>query len=84
MTSLFGNDAQSFQERWRDVQLRFVDSPKEATAEAAKLVDEAVDKLADSLRSQKGQFGGESSEDTEKLRVELRGYRDILNRIIAL
>ncbi|OJF12064.1 hypothetical protein, partial [Couchioplanes caeruleus] len=30
-------DAEAFQERWRDVQLRFVDNPKEATTEAAGL-----------------------------------------------
>jgi hypothetical protein len=84
MTRLFGDDSQGFQDRWRDVQLRFVDSPKEATAEAAKLVDEAVDRLTANLKSQKDRFGGESTDDTEKLRVQLRGYRDVLNRIIAL
>jgi hypothetical protein len=78
------DDAQSFHDRWRDVQLRFVDSPKEATSEAARLVDEAVDKLTESLRSQKGALSGDNGEDTEKLRVELRGYRDILNRILDL
>ena len=85
VTTIFnGDDAKAFQDRWRDVQLRFVDSPKEATAEAAALVDDAVDKLTASLRSQKEGFGGESTEDTEKLRVELRGYRDLFNRIIGL
>lgn len=85
VTTIFdAGDAKAFQDRWRDVQLRFVDSPKEATAEAATLVDDAVDKLTASLRSQKEQFGGESTEDTEKLRVELRGYREIFNRIIGL
>lgn len=85
VASIFGDDdAKRFQERWRDVQLRFVDSPKEATAEAAGLVDEAVEKLSAALRGQKDQFGGASDDDTEKLRVELRGYREILNRIIAL
>lgn len=83
--SLFdADDAGSFKERWRDVQLRFVDSPKEATAEAAGLLDEAVDRLAASLRAQKGRLAGDGTEDTEKLRVELRGYRDMLNRILDL
>jgi len=85
ITRIFGaDDARAFQDRWRDVQLRFVDSPKEATAEAAALVDDAVEKLTASLRGQKDSFGGESTEDTEKLRVELRGYREIFNRIIGL
>jgi len=39
--SLFGaDDAAAFKDRWRDVQLRFVDSPKDAAAEAAGLVEE--------------------------------------------
>jgi len=82
--SLFGEaDAQSFQERWRDVQLQFVDSPQDATTEAAALVDEAVDKLTASLKAQKDTVSGES-DDTEQLRVALRGYRDILNRVLGL
>ncbi len=82
--SLFAEeDAASFHERWRDVQLRFVDDPKEATLEAARLVDEAVEKLTASLRAQREAFAT-GSEDTERLRIELRGYRDILNRILSL
>jgi hypothetical protein len=76
-------DAQGFRDRWRDVQLRFVDSPKEATAEAASLVDDAVDRLTAGLRAQKDRFSGDS-DDTERLRVELRGYRDLLNRVLNL
>jgi hypothetical protein len=85
LATLFAaDDAQSFHDRWRDVQLRFVDSPAEATSEAARLVDEAVDKLTSSLKSSKEALTGDHGEDTEKLRVELRGYRDILNRILDL
>ena len=84
LDSLFGADsAKGFQERWREVQLRFVDSPKDATAEAAGLVDEAVDQLTESLKAQKDTLLSDS-DDTEKLRLELRGYRDILNRILSL
>jgi hypothetical protein len=77
-------DAQSFQDRWRDVQLRFVDGPKDATTEAAALLDEVVDKLASSLRAQKESLSQGSSDETEQLRVELRGYREILTRVLAL
>ncbi|RSM54077.1 hypothetical protein DMB66_37690 [Actinoplanes sp. ATCC 53533] len=76
-------DARTFQERWRDVQLRFVDSPKDAATEAAGLVDEAVEKLTSGLRSQRDGLTNDT-EDTEQLRVQLRGYRDILNRILSL
>jgi hypothetical protein len=77
------DDARTFQERWRDVQLRFVDSPKDAAGDAAKLVDEAVEKLSASLRSQREGLNN-NTDDTEQLRVQLRGYRDMLNRILSL
>ncbi|MCM4080681.1 hypothetical protein [Paractinoplanes hotanensis] len=76
-------DGDSFAERFRDIQLRFVDEPKEATAEAATLVGDAVDKLTSALKAQRDGLAG-NSDDTEKLRVELRAYRDILNRLLAL
>ncbi len=76
-------DGDSFNERFRDIQLRFVDSPKEATAEAAGLVNEAVDKLTSNLKSQRDSLTG-GSDDTEKLRVELRAYRELLNRLVNL
>ncbi|MEU4419362.1 hypothetical protein AB0F81_01970 [Actinoplanes sp. NPDC024001] len=76
-------DTQALRERWRDVQLRFVDDPKGATAEAAGLVDEAVDKLTSALRDQRGSLS-KGTEDTEALRVELRSYRDILDRLLGL
>lgn len=76
-------DTDAFRERWRDVQLRFVDDPKGATAEAAGLVDEAVDKLTAALRDHRGSLA-KGSEETEALRVELRSYRDILDRLLGL
>jgi len=85
LAKLFGDDAGSFRDRWREVQLRFVDSPKEATSEAAGLVDEVVDQLSANLKKQRAALAGEgSSDDTEKLRVELRSYRDFLNRLLDL
>jgi hypothetical protein len=77
------DDARSFQDRWREVQLRFVDSPKDAAGDAAKLVDEAVETLTASLKSQRDGLANDT-DDTEQLRVQLRGYREILNRIIGL
>jgi hypothetical protein len=83
------DDAQSFQDRWRDVQLRFVDSPQEAAADGARLVGEAVDRLIADLQAQRDGLTGDTenaqdTEDTEKLRVRLRGHREILNRILGL
>jgi hypothetical protein len=82
------SDAHSFRDRWRDVQLRFVDDPRGAADDAATLIDEAVDTLANSLRSQKDQLAGAtatgSDHDTEQLRVRVRSYRDFLDRLLDL
>ncbi|MBU2669560.1 hypothetical protein KOI35_39225 [Actinoplanes bogorensis] len=76
-------DGDSYAERFREIQLRFVDEPKAATAEAAELVGDAVDKLTSALKAQRDSLGG-NADDTEKLRVELRAYRDIINRLTQL
>jgi hypothetical protein len=76
-------DGDSFAERLRDIALNFVDDPKDATAQAGALVDEAIDKVTSALKAQKDALAGEG-DDTERLRVELRGYRDILKRISSL
>ncbi|MFR9775192.1 hypothetical protein ACL02O_03935 [Micromonospora sp. MS34] len=78
--------AQGFRDRWRDVQLRFVDDPKAAVGEAQSLVDEAMEALAVALREQKSKLGGwqeSGSTDTEQLRVAVRGYRDFLDRVLG-
>jgi hypothetical protein len=81
---LFGeSDAQSFRERWREVQLRFVDSPKDAARDAAAMFDEAVEKLTANVRARKDSLT-QDSDDTEQLRTQLRGYRDMINRILDL
>jgi hypothetical protein len=79
----FFPDGDGLADRFRDIQLRFVDSPKEATAEAAGLVDEALDKLTAALKGRRESMAS-NSEDTEQLRVELRGYRELLNRVLGL
>jgi hypothetical protein len=83
----------ALRERWRDVQLRFVDDPRGATDEAQALVNEAIDTLTaalaerrselDGWRSGDGDAGGAETE-TERLRVAVRDYRDFLDRLLGL
>ncbi|MFE9691366.1 hypothetical protein [Micromonospora sp. NPDC005806] len=78
--------AQGFRDRWRDVQLRFVDDPQVAVGEAQSLVEEAIEALSTALREQKSKLGGwreSGSADTEQLRVAVRGYRDFLDRVLG-
>ncbi|MGR6321749.1 hypothetical protein Q2K19_16945 [Micromonospora soli] len=78
--------AQGFRDRWRDVQLRFVDDPQAAVGEAQSLVEEAIQALSTALQEQKSKLGGwreSGSADTEQLRVAVRGYRDFLDRVLG-
>lgn len=78
--------AQGFQDRWRDVQLRFVDDPKAAAGQAQGLVEEAIQALAAALAEQKNRISDwrdDGSADTEQLRQAVRGYRDFLNRVLG-
>ncbi|GHJ14459.1 hypothetical protein [Micromonospora sp. AKA38] len=83
--TLFDPDAaQGFRDRWRDVQLRFVDDPKAAVGEAESLVEEAIEALSTALREQRTRLGTwQESGDTEQLRVAVRGYRDFLDRVLG-
>ncbi|MDG4805875.1 hypothetical protein O7634_03785 [Micromonospora sp. WMMD1120] len=85
-TLLDPDAAQGFRDRWRDVQLRFVDDPKAAAGEAQSLVEEAIQALSSALAAQKTALGGwqdAGSADTEQLRMAVRNYRDFLDRVLG-
>ena len=88
MGALFAADtAAGFRDRWRDVQLQFVDDPRGAAGAAQQLVEESVEALTSALAEQRERLGawqGAESEDTEELRVVVRRYRDFLDRLLAL
>lgn len=74
-------------ERWRALQLRFIDEPRAVAGEADQLVGEAIDSIAASLQQQRQRLGawqGEGGDDTERLRAAVRGYRDFLDRLLGL
>ncbi|TDB78623.1 MULTISPECIES: hypothetical protein [unclassified Micromonospora] len=85
--TLFEADAaQAFRDRWREVQLRFVDDPRAAVGEAQALVEEAIEALSAALSAQKQRIGDwrdAGSADTEQLRVAVRQYRDFLDRVLG-
>lgn len=79
--------AQGFRERWRDVQLRFVDDPRGAAGEAQTLLAEVVDALSTAAARQKSELDAWSSADggdTEQLRVVVRRYREFLDRVLGM
>ncbi|HEU4424281.1 MAG TPA: hypothetical protein VFR67_17270 [Pilimelia sp.] len=88
VAALWEDDAaQGFRDRWREVQLRFVDDPMEATGEAQVLVGEVVESLTATLVERRTDIDGWRSAgngDTEHLRVVIRRYRDFLDRLLSL
>ncbi len=73
--------------QWRELQLRFVDDPGEATAAAQSLVDSAVRSLTTTLLRQQQELDSWKSadgQDTEVLRVALRRYREFLDRLLGM
>jgi hypothetical protein len=77
---------------WQQVQASFVDDPRDSVAEAAALVDHAAQALAGALQrrqrrlreswdSASGETADAKSPDTEQLRITMRRYRMLFNRI---
>lgn len=77
--------AQSVRERWRDLQLRFIDDPHEVANEAERVVEETVGALTTSLNSFKRDLDTwrQGPGDTEQLRAAVSRYRDFLDRLLG-
>ncbi|WP_185893264.1 hypothetical protein [Streptomyces sp. WAC08241] len=80
-------DGDAYRERWREVQGRFVDDPREAVHSADELVADVMRTLAEAFADHKRTLEGQWSEgrdaDTEDLRVALREYRSFFNRLLT-
>ncbi|WP_219462982.1 hypothetical protein [Nonomuraea rhizosphaerae] len=85
-TSLFDQDPAEVQTRWREVQTSFVDDPAEAVQRADGLVGEVVEALTASLTARTGELRDrwKDAGDTEQLRLALREYRVVLERLLSL
>ncbi|MFI6762972.1 hypothetical protein ACIBF5_27965 [Micromonospora sp. NPDC050417] len=86
-TLLDAETAERLRERWRDMQLRFVDDPPGALGEARGLVDEAVRSFTSALTEQRtrldnGDAGTDGTGETEHIRLAIRRYRDFLDRLL--
>ena len=80
-------DAAQFRERFAKALPLFIDDPAGAVAQASEVVTAAVDELAAALHNQHGTIHPKDSAakaDTETLRMALRAYRELLDRILTL
>ncbi|WP_051712412.1 hypothetical protein [Spirillospora albida] len=81
------SDSERFRQRWREVQSGFVDDPAEAVRRADELAGEVTDALGRAVAAHRRALseapapGRDERPDTERLRLALRGYRDLLDRV---
>jgi hypothetical protein len=78
--------AAEFRSQWDDVQRGFVDDPGQAVKAGDELVTRVIQSLAQSFSTQRRQFDGNvgaEHDSTETLRIELRKYRSLLERLLA-
>jgi hypothetical protein len=79
--------AAEFRQRWRDLQADFVDDPQQAVRGAGELSREILQALSDTIAAAervdrwKAEDGTSGTED---LRVALRQYRTLVNRLLEL
>lgn len=81
---LFGAEvAQTFRARWDAAQTSFVDDPRQAVLKADELVEQMIKSLAHSFAEERGRQMNETA-STENLRLALRRYRSLFQRMLSL
>ena len=79
--------SEQFRAEWHEVKAQFVDDPEAALTRAHDLVTEAVHELTESMLAERDELDplrGTGTPDTESMRMAMRGYREFLDRILAL
>jgi hypothetical protein len=82
-----GDETQGFTTRWREIQIAFVDEPRDSVAKADALVAELMQRLATSFSEERqrleGQWDRGDDVSTEDLRVALTRYRSFFDRLLS-
>jgi len=82
-------EADRFRQRWREVQSGFIDDPGDAVRKADELASEVAAALVRSLAARRRSLseplenGKGEGPDTERLRLAIRDYRDLLDRLLT-
>jgi hypothetical protein len=76
-----------FMSRWEEIQILFVDDPRQAVETADTLVANVMQQLADGFAAERerleGMWGRGEDVGTEDLRVALQRYRTFFHRLLA-
>lgn len=82
-----GDDADRFRSRWQEVQVAFVDEPRQAVQDADSLVAELMQQLAETFSQERtkleSQWDSGDDASTEDLRVALQRYRSFFDRLLS-
>jgi hypothetical protein len=77
----------TFQQRWKEIQTRFVDQPREAVEDADSLVANLMQQLAEGFAKERerleAQWGRGEDISTEDLRIALQRYRTVFQRLLS-
>ncbi len=80
-------DAERFNGEWHDVKASFVDDPSDALQRASALSSQVLDELTASLgrlrQDLDDRWNDGDGPDTERLRIALRGYGSLIDRILS-
>ncbi len=83
-----GEEGGRFRQRWDAIQASFVDEPREAVEQAAKLVVEVMTCLEQTFAAERSRLenagNGGDPKSTEDLRQALRRYRAFFDRLLAI
>ncbi len=84
---LSASDGEGFKDRWEQIQVRFVDEPQASVRDADALVQELMQRLADSFAQERSRLEeqwerGEQA-STEDLRRALQQYRSFFRRLLV-
>ncbi len=79
---------QKFRVRWDELQIKFVDDPRNSVAQADQLVAELMKSLAGTFAYERegleSQWGKGENISTEDLRIVLQRYRSFFERFLAV
>ena len=85
-TSMAG-DPEELHEQWAAIQSTFVDDPRGSVTAGAALISETITALVASVKERERGLRDEwdrDGVDTEGLRIALRSYRGLLDRLVRL
>ncbi|WP_427922756.1 hypothetical protein [Streptomyces sp. cg40] len=82
------DESDKFNLRLQHAVTGFVDEPRSAVEEAAHVLEEVADRLAQAVTKRReslhGSWESRGSDDTEQLRLALRDYRELTERLLHI